>query len=176
MRLAEHVEGEALAAFDDAVGAAVGLDADDNKRRRERGLRYPVNRRCCDVAFAVIGGQHVDAVGDHAKRGLLCVVIHDEPVELVSLEVVGRGIPAVPRAASAAAASLAPDIAIAAPTRRAYFGPRQGWREARVINRSTLATPHPGPCIVEEYDATCLVPPGWTARLDEFGNIVLSLV
>jgi len=37
-----------------------------------------------------------------------------------------------------------------------------------------LKTPHQGPCIVEEYDATCLVPPGWNARLDTHGNIVLS--
>ena len=46
--------------------------------------------------------------------------------------------------------------------------------DARVVNRSDLATPHPGPCIVEEYDATTLVPPGWNARLDEYGNIVMS--
>ncbi|HXP02920.1 MAG TPA: hydantoinase/oxoprolinase family protein [Stellaceae bacterium] len=100
----------------------------------------------------------------------------DEPVELVSLEVIGRGIPDTPRAASAAAASLAPDIAIASPSRRAYFGPRQGWQEASVVNRSALATLHSGPCIVEEYDATCLVPPGWTARLDGFGNIEMTPV
>src|SRR5580658_9742501 len=65
----------------------------------------------------------------------------DEPVELVSLEVIGRGIPDRPRAEAAAAAALAPDIVIAAPARRAYFGPQQGWQEARVINRSALATP-----------------------------------
>jgi N-methylhydantoinase A len=100
----------------------------------------------------------------------------DEPVELVSLEVIGRGIPQTPRAASAAAAGLAPDIAIADKRRRAYFGARSGWLEAEVINRSDLATPREGPCIVEEYDATCLVPPGWTARLDEYGNIVMSRV
>jgi N-methylhydantoinase A len=99
----------------------------------------------------------------------------EEPVELVSLEVIGRGIPETPRAASAAAASLAPDIAIANPSRRAYFGPGQGWQEARIVNRSALKTPQAGPCIVEEYDATCLVPPGWTAKLDEYGNIVLTL-
>src|ERR1051326_9038578 len=97
----------------------------------------------------------------------------EEPVELVSLEVIGRGIPDTPRAASAAAASLAPDIAIAAPSRRAYFGPR-GWLDARVVNRSDLRTPHEGPCIVEEYDTTCLVPPGWNARLDEYGNIAMA--
>ena len=87
---------------------------------------------------------------------------------------IGRGIPDKPRAASASAASLAPDIAIGALTRRAYFGPQQGWQEAQIVNRSALKTPYPGPCIVEEYDTTCLVPPGWTARLDEFGNIQLG--
>jgi N-methylhydantoinase A len=97
----------------------------------------------------------------------------EEPVELVSLEVIGRGIPETPRSASAAAAGLAPDIAIADQRRRAYFGPN-GWLDAEIINRSDLATPHDGPCIVEEYDATCLVPPGWTARLDEYGNIVMT--
>ena len=97
----------------------------------------------------------------------------EEPVELVSLEVIGRGLPDQPRAASAAAASLAPDIAISEPTRGAYFGPALGWLEAQVLNRSDLGAPHAGPCIVEEYDATCLVPPGWTARLDAHGNIEL---
>jgi N-methylhydantoinase A len=98
----------------------------------------------------------------------------EEPVELVSLEVVGRGIPEAPRAAAAAAAGLAPDIAIAEPTRRAYFGPSHGWLDTRIVNRSDLKTPHAGPCIVEEYDATCLVPPGWTTRLDTYGNIVMT--
>jgi len=97
----------------------------------------------------------------------------EEPVELVSLEVIGRGIPEAPRAAAAAAASLAPDVAIAEPKRRAYFGPK-GWLEAAVVNRSDLKAPQLGPCIVEEYDATCLVPPGWTARLDAYGNIALK--
>ena len=134
-------------------------------------LRVPVAAGALDAAALAaleeaFGAEHERTYGHRAGV--------EEPVELVSLEVIGRGIPDTPRAASAAAASLAPDIAIAAPTRRAYFGPQQGWLEARVVNRSALAAPHAGPCIVEEYDATCLVPPGWTARLDEFGNIQLS--
>jgi N-methylhydantoinase A len=96
-----------------------------------------------------------------------------EPVELITLEVVGRGIPETPRAAAAARAAPAADIAIAAPQRAAYFGPQRGWLETRIVNRSALAAPQDGPCIVEEYDATCLVPPGWSARLDDYGNIVL---
>src|SRR4051795_8687373 len=98
----------------------------------------------------------------------------EEPVELVSLEIVGRGLPKTPRAASAAMAGLAPDIAIADPCRSAYFGPGSGWLDAELINRSDLRTPRRGPCIVEEYDSTCLVPPGWTARLDSYGNIAMA--
>src|SRR5579864_1178653 len=133
-------------------------------------LRVPVaTGRLDTAALAAIeeafGVEHERTYGHRAGV--------DEPVELVSLEVIGRGIPDKPRAQSAAAANLAPDIAIASPTRRAYFGPQQGWQEAKVVNRSALKTPHTGPCIVEEYDATCLVPPGWTACLDEHGNIEL---
>ena len=32
-----------------------------------------------------------------------------------------------------------------------------------------------GPCIVEEYDATCVIPPGAKASLDGRGNIVIEL-
>jgi N-methylhydantoinase A len=115
-----------------------------------------------DEAF---GAEHERTYGHRAGA--------DEPVELVSLEVVGHGLPEVPRGALAAAAGLAPDIALAAPRRRAYFGPDRGWRDARVVNRSALKASHAGPAIVEEYDSTCLVPPGWTARLDAWGNIAM---
>jgi N-methylhydantoinase A len=33
----------------------------------------------------------------------------------------------------------------------------------------------PGPFIVEEYDATVVVPPGWKAHLDHTGNIIIDL-
>src|SRR5216110_1283540 len=131
------------------------------------GLRVPLAPGLLDAAaLAAIeeafGAEHERTYGHRAGV--------EEPVELVNLEVIGRGIPDVPRAALAAAASLAPDVAIAEPARRAYFGPAQGWLEARIVNRSALKAPHAGPCIVEEYDATCLVPPGWNARLDAHGN------
>src|SRR6516164_9413283 len=99
----------------------------------------------------------------------------DEPVELVTLKVIGRGVPDVPRAALAAVAQLPEGVVIAQPLRRAYFGPRRGWLATRVINRADLAEPCQGPCIVEEYDSTCVVPPGSTACLDRFGNIVIDV-
>ena len=44
-----------------------------------------------------------------------------------------------------------------------------------VLDRGWLNTANDGPCIVEEYDATCLVPPNAHASLDERGNIVIDL-
>jgi N-methylhydantoinase A len=135
-------------------------------------LRVPVAAGALDAAALTaieeaFGVEHERTYGHRAGV--------DEPVELVSLEVIGRGIPDQPRAQSAAAASPAPDIVIESPTRRAYFGPSHGWLDAQIVNRSALSTPHAGPCIVEEYDATCVIPPGWTARLDPYGNIDLRM-
>jgi N-methylhydantoinase A len=61
------------------------------------------------------------------------------------------------------------------PVRQAYFGLQTGWLDTPVIPRADLTTPHQGPCLIEEYDATCVVPPGGTAGLDTYGNIVLDL-
>jgi N-methylhydantoinase A len=44
-----------------------------------------------------------------------------------------------------------------------------------VLDRADLGTaPRPGPVLIDEYDATTLVPPGCAAQLDGHGNIVIS--
>jgi N-methylhydantoinase A len=97
-----------------------------------------------------------------------------EPVELVTLHVVGIARPDRPAVPERPVVS---DHTAAAPSspRAAYFGPEHGWRETPVLTRADLATARQGPCIVEEYDATCVIPPKVTARLDERGNIRLTL-
>ncbi|MBA2449867.1 MAG: hydantoinase/oxoprolinase family protein [Chloroflexi bacterium] len=63
-----------------------------------------------------------------------------------------------------------------ASSRPAYFGPRYGSINTAVIRRGQLAqTPTPGPLIVEEYDATVVVPPYCAAARDSLGNIVLEV-
>jgi N-methylhydantoinase A len=60
-------------------------------------------------------------------------------------------------------------------TRRAYFGPEHGWIETPLLSRAELGTtPRPGPAIIEEYDSTTVVRPGWTLRRDEWNNIVME--
>jgi N-methylhydantoinase A len=98
----------------------------------------------------------------------------EEPVELVTIQVVGQGLPDRPRVPE----KLRQTLSVAkhrVPARQAYFGLQTGWLDTPVVQRADLATPRQGPCIIEEYDATCVVPPGVTAVLDTYGNIVLEL-
>jgi N-methylhydantoinase A len=94
----------------------------------------------------------------------------DEPVELMGLSVIARGTPERPRLPDA----IPPATATTPASRRAWF-PDAGWIDTKVVDRAGLAgKQHKGPLIVQEYDATCLVPQGWSATLDAFGNIRIS--
>ena len=99
----------------------------------------------------------------------------DEPVELVNIQVVGLGIDDRPRVPEKLDAAGYEDRDLP-PPRQAYFGPEAGWLETPVLHRTDLETPREGPCIVEEYDATTVVPPGSEAMLDAYGNIVIDLL
>ena len=98
----------------------------------------------------------------------------EEPVEIVSLRVVGLGIPNRPRVPDTLSVDRT-GPGRAGGSRRVYFGPDLGWRDTPIIDRPDLKTARTGPCIVEEYDATCVVPPGARASLDAHGNIVIDL-
>jgi N-methylhydantoinase A len=94
-------------------------------------------------------------------------------VELVNFAVIGRGIPdssRVPEKLYAKEALKPIDL-----NRKAYFGRDHGWVETPILGRADLQKKYNGPVIIEEYDATCLIPPKAKARLDSFGNIVIDL-
>ena len=98
----------------------------------------------------------------------------DEPVELVNLELVGRGLTEDRGLPAAGQNPKAP--ANGKQARRAYFGQALGWVETPVlVDRNQLSGTQPGPVIIEEYDATCVVPPGTAAAVDANGNIVITL-
>ena len=59
--------------------------------------------------------------------------------------------------------------------RQAYFGPQAGEMAAQVVTRANLLEGGlAGPAIIEEFDTTVVIPPGWRAELDRFANVVLS--
>jgi N-methylhydantoinase A len=124
----------------------------------------PIDIRMVSYLEEAFGAEHERTYGHRA--GL------DEPVELVSIQVVGVGLRlsgGVPQRVIVSRPEPAP-----APPRPVYFGKERGWIETPVLRRSGL-TACAGPLIVEEYDSTCVIPPDARAELDAGGNIVVEL-
>lgn len=96
----------------------------------------------------------------------------DEPVEIVNLRTAARGrsdLTRPKRPATGRSESRGQ-------SRNAYFGPDHGLLITPVLSRPDLgAAPRQGPVIVEEYDATVVVPPDCTASLDQWNNIVIEV-
>lgn len=94
-----------------------------------------------------------------------------DPMQVVSLRVLARARRSLPAAIRWPQAAGRP-----AGHRQAHFGPGHGTLSTPVIDRAGLAPGwRAGPLIVEEYDATCVIPPGWSARRDGFGNIEMAM-
>jgi N-methylhydantoinase A len=97
-----------------------------------------------------------------------------DPVDLINIKVVARGRSSGPR-------NYDPMGMIRAgggekTVRKAYFGSERGLLDTPVVPRKELLNgAGEGPLIVEEYDATCVVPPGCRAVLDELGNIDITV-
>ena len=96
-----------------------------------------------------------------------------DPVDLVNVKVLARV--AVDTPEPNRRLLPAPPATLGAP-RDVYFGPADGTRETEIVARTGLNGDwREGPVIVEEYDATCVVPPGCRARLDALGNIDIAV-
>jgi N-methylhydantoinase A len=159
--------------------AAEGFIGDRARLRRSAALHYkgqsyeltvpvpdgPIDARMAAHLEQAFGAEHERTYGHRAGA--------DEPVELVSIQLVGSGLReggGVPqRVVSSRSEPVAQSL------RPAYFGDEHGWLETPVLSRADLATGRAGPLIVEEYDSTCVVPPGAHVERDATGNIVITL-
>ncbi|HSF33593.1 MAG TPA: hydantoinase/oxoprolinase family protein [Candidatus Tectomicrobia bacterium] len=160
--------------------AADGFSPEQMRIRRAANMHYqgqtfeltvPVpegalDTRALTALAEAFGREHERTYGHRAGP--------EEPVELVNIQLVGRGIPAHPRVPDKLSPRGRDEPAGLLP-RQAYFGPQVGWLETPTLRRADLATPREGPCIIEEYDATCVVPPKAKAVLDAYGNMIIDL-
>jgi N-methylhydantoinase A len=91
-----------------------------------------------------------------------------DPVDLINIRVIAS---APPEGKEGLAERLkdAPVLTPAQTRRPAYFADRL--LDTPVVGRAALANGMKGPLIVEEFDATCIIPPGASAELDAHGNI-----
>jgi N-methylhydantoinase A len=149
-----------------------GFPADRQTFQRAASARYAGQSSEIEVALPdgpVTPTQIADLFATEHERTYGFRAPAHEPVELMGLSVMARGQPERPRLP----ASIPPFAQTVPRSRRAWF-PQDGWVEIEVTDRAGLSSARPGPLIVQEYDATCLVPRGLTASLDPFGNIRLD--
>jgi len=103
---------------------------------------------------------------------------YNSPLEqkrVVAIKVVGRGLVDHPRLPDKI--SRTGDHALETRQRKVYYGPEHGWLDTPVGARESLTSqPVAGPLIVEEYDTTTVVRPGWTVSRDSGNNIVIERV
>jgi N-methylhydantoinase A len=171
-RCLEAMEGEAL--------AALRREGFPEGRVRLMGLadmRYQGQRFELSVPLTTLRLAPEDAVtlaeGFHQEHWRTFGYRSQEQVQLVNLRLIARGIPQEPRMPDSLASQA---VQPGRSSRMAYFGPSHGWLETPVISREALPIEScPGPLIVEEYDATTVVPPGASARRDPRGNILIAL-
>lgn len=97
----------------------------------------------------------------------------DEPVQVIALKVVGAGVAEgsrVPERMRRDRESTSMTNA-----RQAFFGPTLGWRSTPIYTRADLdGKTIEGPAIIEEYDTTTVVRPGWGAQLDAHRDILME--
>ncbi len=97
----------------------------------------------------------------------------DAPYQLVNVRVIARGLSSESRVPESLEL---PQSANQGPSQRpVYFGANQGWTDTPVVDRAYVAqNPGSGPMIIEEYDSTTVVPPDWSASVDQWQNILLE--
>jgi N-methylhydantoinase A len=121
-----------------------------------------------------------DGVDDPAVLAALFHAAHDKsfghaeqdaPVQVVSLRVAATR-PAPPVELRRRATAPHP----ARPREEIWLRHDGAWHDAALYAREELdpGAAFRGPAVVTQADCTVLVPPGWAARIDDFGNIEME--
>jgi N-methylhydantoinase B len=172
-----------LTATADAALVAEGFPAGRRRFARTADLRYfgqayevrvpvpdgPVDGALCDAVAEAFHAEHERQYGYHFRgRG-------EQQVEWVNLRVTGIGPITRPEPVPLPPGDPNPERARTG-TRAVVFDD-----DGRPVNTGIYARPNLapgtlvlGPAVIEEYGSTVPVHPGFQARVDEFGNLVLG--
>ena len=168
----EHLEAQARAelAGDRHTAAAIVCHRSADLRYVGQGYELtvpapstPLSPETLVLLLEAFGQEHERTYGHRATA---------EPVEIVNLRVTAHLDQAQAKPLHAALTSSRAERE----PRHAYFGPDAIPHLTPVLDRFDLMRDaRPGPLIIEEYDATTVVPPGCAARLDEWSNVVIDV-
>jgi N-methylhydantoinase A len=132
---------------------------------QEHSLRVPVLEREEDLAalFDRFHAAHERTYGHSSATA---------PVEPVAARVVARGL----REPAGTAANEAVDHAVPHEHRAVLFDRDEGRQDTPVYRREEIADGQviEGPAIIEQFDTTTVIPPGWSADSHPSGSIVIT--
>jgi N-methylhydantoinase A len=170
----------ALTAQAAAWFAAEGIGAAGSRMTRTVDMRYAGQNYELPIALpdGEIGPATLDALAAGfavAHRRMYGFVAEDDPVQLVTFRVEATGL--VPKADFAAHEDAGADASAAISGHRDVWLPEAGGSAVcPVYDRERLRAGHrfSGPAVVEQMDATTLVPPGMAAMVDRYLNLILA--
>ena len=171
----ERLDAEMRAALAASIGAAVEVEWHRQADVCYRGQNWSITIDFPDAIDpqALAGlvdrfeAEHERLYGTRLERG--------SPIDIRALRLIAFG----PERAELSLPSAPELVATGSETTRAAnFGPLHGTVESPVRSRAILgAEPVDGPLLLDEYDTTVVVPPGWTVRLDpRTGALILDHV
>lgn len=168
-------EQEATARLTEKLPAGTPLDL-----RRTAQMRYMRQDTKVEVALpeGPIDGAMLERLAEDFHAAHLYQFSHNDPagrIELVSLAIEAFG--RMSDRAEAAPARTDPASFVPDPqNRRQVYFKETGWTDVPVFQRASLSpgAAFDGPSIVEEREATVVVPPDVAARVDGAGNLVLE--
>lgn len=168
-----EIEATAASRLADAASAPGTIERQVTLRYRGQSLELPLPVGAGRIDSARIAAlarefevEHERTFGHAAQAG--------EPVELVTVRVMVR----LASEGQRVPVKLAPSRSlqsIGRAKRDCFFGASIGWMPTRIVQRAELAERQDGPLIVEEYDSTCVIPPGTSAWLDTADNIHMEV-
>ena len=164
--------------------AEEGLDPSAAVFERELDLRYAGQGYELRVPLTGLWQKALDKVAlararkrfDEVHERIHGHAASEKGVEVVSYRMRVRvAVPKFKPQAAPARDSAPPPAAAIKGTRRVFFDAQQAL-ETKIYDRDKLdvGAAFAGPAIVEQFDATTVVPPGWHASVDRYRNLILQ--
>jgi N-methylhydantoinase A len=156
---------------------AEGVDPGSMSFLRQLDLRYL--GQSYELSIDVSGVLRANTLQEGVKnfhkrhREIYGYGAEEEQVELVNVRL--RAIGEIPKPQLR---NWVPSRELAPSERRVYFEVSDSWLDTPIYDRRSLAAGGAleGPAIIEQYDSTTVVYPGWRADVDEYGILNLRRV
>ncbi len=146
---------------------------DHDVGRTVHPVSTPVGRRPAMTTEGLLAALAAGFAAAHQRQ--YGFTADDEPVQLVTFRVEASAI--VPKARFTPAPDAGPDASAALIDHRSVWLPEAGGAvDTPIYDRAKLRPGNrlAGPAIAEQMDATTLILPGWTARVEPYGNLILE--